>query len=125
MAHRIDPLDGQSYLAPPEIVRRLELEFGFVDADAARGAEQIEAMIRQFERMDFPKAVIDEHRELKPLAIHITVSDRPDFEDDYLSFLAKPGDGLLIGYHSKQHEDTAASLLVRCRAALGYQITLV
>ena len=60
MAHRLDPLEGEPYLSLAEVVRRLKSEFGFVQADAEAGAEHVAATIRQFERMNFPAAVIDE-----------------------------------------------------------------
>jgi len=123
MAHRLDPPEGESYLSPAEVVRRLWGEFGFVQADARAGAEHVAAMIRQFERMDFPAAVIEEHRQLQPHAVHLVVADTAEFGDAYLSFAALPGQGPLIGYHSRRHESAAAALLARCCRALGYHAT--
>src|SRR5262245_1607704 len=107
MAHRLEPNKGGSYLPPAEVVRRLEGEFAFVEADSATGAEQVDSMIRQFERMRAPAEVIAEHRDLRPCAISVVVADTPEFADAYLSFVAMPGRELLVGYHSARHEREA------------------
>lgn len=125
MAHRLEPPVGQPYLPPGEIVHRLEGEFAFVQADAEAGVNHVAAMIRQFERMNAPQAVIEEHRQLQAAAVHLVISDAADFVDDYLSFAALPRQGLFIGYHSKQHEDAASPLLERCCRVLGYEAHLV
>src|SRR4051794_16914562 len=39
----------------------------------------VAAMIRQFERMDFSAAVIEEHRQLQPQAVHLVVADMAKF----------------------------------------------
>jgi hypothetical protein len=125
MAHRLEPRAGEPYLPPGEIVYRLEGEFAFVEADAEAGANHVAAMIRQFERMNAPPALIEEHRQLQPATIHLVIADAPQFVDEYLSFAALPGQGLLIGYHSRQHQDAAAPLLERCCRVLGYEAHLV
>jgi hypothetical protein len=125
MAHRLDPPDGESYLPPPEVVRRLQGAFAVVDADPEAGAAHVAAMIRQFERTRVPAELIAEHRQAQPFAIRVVVAEAPECGDAYLTFVALPGDGLFVGYHSAQHEAAAAPLLERCRRALGYQATLV
>lgn len=125
MAHRLDPPDDVEPLDPCEVVRRLHAEFSHVEADAQGGAEHVAGMIRQFERMSAPPAVIEEHRRLLPRAIRIVIADVPDFGDAYLSFTALPDQGLFIGYHSARHEHASAALLERCAQVLGYEITLV
>lgn len=125
MAHRLEPQNGCHYLAPAEVMHRLEGEFGFVEADAEAGMNHVAAMIRQFERMNAPQEVIEEHRQIQSAAIHLVIADSAEFGDEYLSFAALPGQGLFIGYHSRQHEDAAAPLLERCCRVLGYQPHLV
>ncbi len=85
------------------------------------------SMIRTFEGMRAPlvateeqrQAVIEEHRRLQPLAINIVVADSAEFEDDYLRFVAMPGKGLIIGYHSARHEAASAPLLEHCAVRWG------
>lgn len=125
VAHRLDPPSGQPHLPPAEVVRRLEGEFDFVDADADAGAKHMSGMIRQLERMGRPDSQIEEFRQRQVLAVRVTVADSPEFTDEYVSFVAMPGEGLFVGYHSAEHERRAAPLLERCGWALGYEITLV
>ena len=116
--------DG-AYLEPTEIVRRLRAEFGFVEADADAGTEVVADMIKQFQRMNAPQEMIDAHRAMLGKAIHVVVSDREDFENDYLAFTAMPGGDPFISYSSSQHEDAAAPLLDRACKMLRYRAELV
>jgi hypothetical protein len=125
LAHRLFPIIAGEYLQPAEIVRRLQAEFDFIDADVDGGTDVILGMIEQFKRMKVPQTVIDEHREMLGKAIRIVVSDREDCGDEYVTFTAMPATGLLIGYHSGQHEDAAAPLLKRVCSALGYYPKLI
>jgi hypothetical protein len=125
MAHRLEPPEATEPLDPTEVARRLRAEFPHVEADASGGADVVAAMIRQFERMNAPPPVIEEHRRLAPSAIRIVVADAPDFRDAYLCFTALPGRGFLVGYHSARHEQESRVLLERCARVLGYEITLV
>jgi hypothetical protein len=125
VAHRLELADGSPHLPPAEVIQRLEAEFAVVEADAAAGAEHVAAMIRQFERMGVPEAVIDEHRQMQPAAVHLVVADDPNPGEAYLSFAALPGQGLFVGYSSGQHEEAAGPLLARCCRVLGYQPELV
>jgi hypothetical protein len=121
-AHRLDPIEGKPYLSPAEVVHRLEVEFSHVERSAEAGAKHVAAMIRQFEGMMMPAGIIDAFKEFQPFAIQVVVADSPDYAEAFLSFVAMPEHGLFIGYHSDDHEQAAASLLERCREALGYQV---
>lgn len=124
MAHRLDPVEGDPYLPPSEVVRRLASEFRFVTADPEAGAGHVAEMIRQFERMSFPGEVIEDHRRRQAEAVRVTVADSLGVADECLSFVAMPGAGLFVGYHSAAHERAAAPLVERCGRALGYLVTL-
>lgn len=125
MAHRLDPPVDSPALPPDEVERRLRAEFGHVEADADGGAEVVASMLRQFERMNAPPEVVEEHRQLLPSAVRFVVAEAPDFADAYLCFTAMPGRGFLLGYHSARHEREARPLLDRCARVLGYGVTLV
>lgn len=125
MAHRLYPITEGGYLEPQEIVRRLRAEFDFVEADPDAGTEHVVDMIKQFQRMEMPQEVIDEHRAMLGKAISIIVSDREDFEDDYFSFTAMPGGYPFIGYSSLHHEEAAAPLVERACKILRYRAELV
>ena len=123
MAHRLSPMTEHGYLEPMEIVRRLKVEFDFVEADA--GTEHVAGMLRQFKRMNAPAEIIETHRAMLGKAITVLVSDREDFEDDYLTFTAMPGGDPFIGYSSRQHEEASARLLVRACKILRYRVEVV
>ena len=125
MAHRLDPKSGRSPLGPEEVVRRLRQEFVAVDEDREAGARHIDQMVAQFRRMNAPGEIIEAHLRMRDEAIHVVVTDDPTSEEAYLSFTVMPGEGLFIGYHSRQHEDAARPVLEQCAQALGYEIELV
>ena len=125
MAHRLSPIVEGAYLEPKEVIRRLRAEFEFVEADAGAGTELVADMIKQFQRMSAPQEIIDWHRAVLGKAIHIVVSDREDFEDDYLAFTAMPGGDPFVSYSSGQHEHAASPLLDRACKVLRYRAELV
>jgi hypothetical protein len=125
VAHRLSPIAKGEYLGPTEIVRRLRAEFEFVEADADAGTEVVADMIKQFQRMKRPQEMIDGYRAMRGKAIRIVVSDRENFDDDYLAFTAMPNGDPFIGCSSGQHEDAAAPLLERACKILQYRAELV
>jgi hypothetical protein len=125
MAHRLYPIKDGENLEPEEIVRRLRAEFDFVDADREAGMEHVANMLKQFQRMNAPPPIIDAHRAMLGKAIRVIISDREDFEDDYLTFTAMPNEYPFVSYSSRQHEDAAALLLERACKILGYEAELV
>ena len=124
MAHRLNPIGENPLLEPPEIVRRLRLEFGFVEAYTDVGTDHVLTMIRQFERMKAPTEIIEAHRSMVGRSIRIVVSDRAEFDLDYLVFTAMPNTYPFIGYGSRKHEDAAAPLLERVCKILRYEAVL-
>jgi hypothetical protein len=125
MAHRLVPETECPPLDPGEVVRRLRREFDAVVAGREAGAGHIDQMIAQFRRMGLPGEVIEGHRGMRERAIEVIVTDDPASDLAYLKFVAMPGEGLFIGYHSGGQEDAARPLLERCARALGYRIELV
>jgi len=125
VAHRLFPIIEGDYIEPKEIVRRLRAEFDFVEADADAGTEHVADMLMQFQRMNAPAEIIEAHRAMLGKAIRIVVSDREDFEDDYLRFTAMPNGDPFISYCSRQHESAAAPLLERACKILRYRSELV
>jgi hypothetical protein len=124
MSHRLEPIEGQAYLDPEEVARRLADEFAYCDVDAAQGADDVGDMLAKLIELQAPQAVIDEVAASRERALRITIADN-SASDDYLRFIVRPNDGLLIGYHSAQHEAATKPLLDRCAAALSYEIVLV
>jgi hypothetical protein len=125
MAHKLSPVDEAQYLQPDEVVRRLREEFKFVEADRDAGSKVVADMIKQFERMDAPREIIDAHRAMLGKALRVIVSDRENFDNDYIIFTAMPGSSPFIGYCSRQHEDSATPLLERVCKTLDYRAELM
>jgi hypothetical protein len=109
-------------LDPAEVVRRVRAVFVLVEADRAAGARHVDDMIAAFQRMNASERVVEAHRQMRDDTIALFITDNPTSEVAYLKFAAMPEQGLLIGYHSRQHEDAARPLLERCAEALGYEI---
>lgn len=124
MSHRLQPIEGQAYLDPEEVARRLTEEFADCDVDAGQGADDVGDMLAKLIELKAPQAVIDEVTTGRERALRITIAD-DRAADNRLSFIVRPNDGLLIGYHSAQHEAATRPLLDRCAAALGYEIVLI
>src|SRR4051812_8996384 len=124
MAHRRSPKHGRDYLTPSEVVRRLREEFAIVQADQDAGADHVGDMIAQFLRMRAPREIIEAHRKAQPEAIRVTVADEAEGKA-CSSFVAMPDDGLFIGCHSGQREQSTEGLLRRCAEALGYEAEVV
>ena len=124
MAHRLSPRADDPYLSPKEVVRRLREEFDFVDADPEAGADHVGDMIVQFLRMGVPDTVVEAHRQVQSAAIRVTIADNL-VDDMELSFVTMPGEGLLVGYYSGEHEEATSELLRCCADALGYETELV
>lgn len=83
-------------------------------------------MIEQFLRMNLPhlRAQVDRLQSIRDEAVEIRFADDPSSENA-LSLVVIPGEPLLVGYSSEQHEREALSALERCAAALGYEAELV
>jgi hypothetical protein len=137
MGHTLFPNIDDQYLQPEEIVRRLRAEFEYVDADPEEGMSYLLEMIDRFEKMTpemaqmYQRVNLDVPTHIQSLrsmlgkAIYIVVSDRSDFQNDYIRFVAMPDTAPLIGYSSGEHEDAAAPLLKRMCGILGYRAELI
>ena len=121
MTHRLEPIDERSYLSPASIVERLRHEFSYVAADSDEGSKVVGKMIAKLEELKAPQAIIDQARFAQSEAIAVEIADEMG-ADSYLRFTVKPHEGILIEYHSAQHEEAANSLLLRCARVLCYRI---
>ena len=81
-------------------------------------------MLAKLIELKAPQSIIDEVIAGRDRALRVTISDDTSSES-YLSFIVRPDDGPLIGYHSAQHEEASRSLVERCAVVLGYEILLV
>jgi hypothetical protein len=124
MAHRLLPPAGRPYLDPNVVVARLRDEFHDCDADADRGADDVGDMIVELTEPKAPQAIIDAAVAGRDRSFSMTVADDMAAED-YLRFIVRPDDGILVGHHSGRHEAAAGSLVERCARVLDYDVFLV
>jgi hypothetical protein len=102
---------------PEDVARLLRAEFACIRVDTEKADTYIQGLI---DALTHPKFK-DAHRKLLGKSLHITVSDRDDFEDDYISFVAMPGVAPGVFYSSEAHRDAAASILERASKVLNYR----
>ncbi len=139
MGHQLSPRNDSPHLTPTEILERLRDEFAYVNSDAKAGSDQVGDMLAHLRRM---KANFEKRREPPPMAaevehqisrleavrseaISIVVIDDPLNEDASFSCTVIPGDDLIVGYASAQHEQSATPLVKRAAEALSYSMTLI
>lgn len=128
MAHRLYARDGRAFLAPRVVVSRLENEFAYVEASEDEGRRHVLGIIRQLLRLQQEghlQVDIDYLERLKRAqrgSIYVYFGDDPGSETACLSTAIIPGEALFFDYESQTHEKAAKPLLMRCAAALGYEI---
>lgn len=125
MAHLLEPTADGVHLDPSQIASLLQDEFTVCLVSREQWEDDVGDMIAALIRMKAPQEVIDKAVAGRDRSLSITVADDETAENAYLSFMVRPEEAILIGYHSAQHEAAASSLLERCAAALNYQIKLV
>jgi hypothetical protein len=124
MSHKLYPFKGRPFLKPEEVVERLREEFGFCDADQEQGADDVGDVIAKLIELKAPQPIIDAAIAGRNRSYSVTVADDMASKKS-LSFIVRPGEGLLIGYHSAQHKGEVRDLVERCAKALNYEIVVV
>ena len=124
MSHRLEPSGDRPCHDPNEVALRLCEEFAYCDVDAEQGKDDVGDMIAKLIELNAPQFIIDDAMAGREQSLRITVADDTTSED-YLSFLVRPNEALLIGYRSGQHEAATRLLVERCARALDYEIFLV
>jgi hypothetical protein len=127
MAHRLVPREGQPYLTPRVVVARLLSEFPYVTSSNEGGRGYVRGIIRQLRaikqsgdsRVD--SEYLDRLERVQDGAIYVHFEDW-NSEAIYLSTAVIPGEPLCFFYSSSKHEQAAKTLLLRCAAALDYDI---
>ena len=130
-AHRLVARNDQHFFNPLVVVKRLESEFAYVEADEAAGHRHVLDMMSQLETSKGNRRtlVYDERRErlntVKDRAVYVHFGDDPSSETVYLCTVVIPGEPLVFQYESAAHESAAWLLLKRCAKVLGYDIDKV
>jgi hypothetical protein len=128
MAHRLYSRDGQRLLSPRVVVARLESEFAYVEASEEEGHRHVGGIIRQMLKLQQAGHIPEDLEYLERLkkaqrgSIFVYFGDDPGSEMACLSTAVIPGEALFFDYNSRAHERAAQPLLLRCAAALDYEI---
>jgi hypothetical protein len=131
MAHHLAPQPAHAPLTIAEILVRLRDEFEYVECSGRRGAEQVDNMIAAFLRIKEGGAIsvsdqmIDTFRHRRSSAIWVHVADDQFAENAFFETVLIENEPLFIGYCSRQHQEEAAALVLRCAAVLGYEAHLL
>lgn len=128
VAHRLGPVNGNTYLSPLVIIMRIASEFAYIDADEAVGCERVEDVIREMERRNRrardPLIVerMEQLERVKERAVHVCFGDNPGCDKSYLCAVVIPGEPMIFEYESAEHEESVLPLLERCAKLLGYGV---
>jgi len=126
VAHRLGPINGNTYLSPLVVIMRIASEFAYIDADEAVGCERVDEVIREMERRNRrardPLLVerMEQLERVKDRAVHVCFGDNPGCDKSYLSAVVIPGEPLIFDYESAEHEESVQPLIERCAKILGY-----
>ncbi|MBI4195972.1 MAG: hypothetical protein HY526_12935 [Betaproteobacteria bacterium] len=110
------------------VVTRLESEFAYVEVDEDDGRRHVRGIIRQLQKIGEMGLIpvdadyLDRLKKAQRGAIYVYFGDDPGSEIACLSTAVIPGEALFFDYASRAHEQAAYPLLIRCAAALGYEI---
>ena len=128
MSHRLYAREGRPLLVPRVVVSRLESEFPYVEASEDEGRRHVGAIIRQLLRLQeaghvqVDIAYLDRLKKAQRGSIYVYFGDDPGSESGCLSTAIIPGEALFFDYSSRAHESAVQPLLLRCAAALDYEI---
>jgi hypothetical protein len=128
MGHRLYAREGHGLLTPRVVVSRLEGEFPYVEASEDEGRHHVGGIIRQLRKLQEAGNIpvdLDYLERLKKAqrgSIFVYFGDDPGSETACLSTAIIPGEALFFDYSSREHENAARLLLMRCAAALNYEI---
>ena len=128
MPLRLVTRNGHHYLSPPEVVRCLKSTFAYVETDEEDGRRHVRRIIQQLKQIgqhgNIPvdNAHLERLRGAQDGAIYVYFADDPGSESSCLSVAVIPGEPLFFDYSSHADEQAAWDLIVRCAAALDYEV---
>ena len=102
MPHKLEP--ATEPLEPIAFCQRLVPEFGYVVKDVESADLQLDRMVAHFTSRGAAPEVIEKYRGLRGR-----------------SFMLLPGEPVLVGYSSPEHEQAARGLLERVCRVTGYE----
>jgi len=128
MGHRLFAKPETGYLAPREVVKRIDAVFAYLEASEEEGREHVRDVITQLQAMmrdgTIPqdRKYIAHMKRVQDQAIFLYFGDNPGVEEECLSTAVIPGEPLFFDYSSPEHEMAARPILERCAIVLGYDI---
>lgn len=121
---------GNPLSSPRVLLKHLQSEFAYVEADAAVGREHVLRLLKHLRTSQGGRRHISyqqhvEHLEkVKERAIFVYFGDDPASETACLSTVLIPGEPLVFDFESAEHELQARHLLRRCARVIGCDIAL-
>jgi hypothetical protein len=129
MWHCLKPRTREHYLCPPEVVRRLQREFRYVETSEEDGRRHVlEVMQQLFALRQAGDTRVDEEslarlERAQEKAICVYFGDDPTSEMSILGTPVVPEEPLILEYLSPDHRRSVAPLVTRCAVALGYELS--
>jgi hypothetical protein len=121
---------GNPASSPRVLLKLLQTEFPYVEADEAAGREHVLRLLRYLRTNHGGRRHVSyeqhiEHLEtVKDRALFVYFGDDPASEAACLSTVLIPGEPLVFDFESAEHELQARHLLRRCARVIGCDIAL-
>jgi hypothetical protein len=115
--YALGPGDGESWLAPSEVVERLRAAFAWVESDAQAGITYASRVLTRMKEMHAPQLVIDHLEQRYEDSIAVEVPDDEPDSDHSLGFVVMPEESIKI-----YTEPQLLPLVNRSMTALGYDL---
>ena len=118
---------ADGYLTPWGVVNRLKSVFAYVEVDGEEGRRHVLETIARLRadgsRRHVDHLFVERLAGVKNRALYVCFGDDVGADSVTLGTYIVPGMPLAFEYASAKHdEDAAQELLIRCAAALGYEI---
>jgi hypothetical protein len=130
VARRLLLHTGNPLSSPRVLLKQLQSEFVYVEADEAAGREHVQRLLQHLRAGQGGRrhASYEQHIErlesVKDRAIFVYFGDDPASEFACLSTVLIPGEPLVFDFESAEHELQARNLLRRCAGVIGCDIAL-
>lgn len=130
VARRLIMQAGNPLSSPRVLLKHLESEFVYVEADESAGRAHVLQLLKHLRssqggrRHSSYERHIEHLETVKDRAIFVYFGDDPGAETACLSTVLIPGEPLVFDFESAEHELKARQLLRRCAKVIGCDIAL-
>lgn len=121
---------GNPTSSPRVLLKHLQSEFPYVEADEAAGRQYVLRLLRHLRTEDGGRrhTSYEQHiqrlENVKDRALFVYFGDDPASEAACLSTVLIPGEPLVFDFESVEHELQARQLLRRCARVIGCDVAL-